>query len=338
METYQTRVVTGLRTNGIPAMLVLGAARGQEAYSILMCNLAQSNAPGWHCDLFYQRGNPVFDSISSFPLGPALGLLPDWGAMVDYAISNRYRIVLAPVTEAELELSRHAPLWEHATAAGVAVVIPHYASDATYPVTYERIVPPQRLGAAITVGCGTVTNQHSYGPGLEFFDSGPAVVRVGYGTLSQNDSAAVLAAKLARVLEANPGCNVWDARQHLRQSASLYAAGWREDGGYGRPPAGLAKIAKLDLAPPLEIHAQKSTDGKSVAFSWLNFRQSDFAATVITKAGGGKIYEGTGTNFVWRSDAAGEAAFQFFTRGKSGRRSRDEAYTTVRVEGLLPGD
>ena len=149
------------------------------------------------------------------------------------------------------------------------------------------------------------------------------------------DAAAVVAGKLAQILDANPQYNIWDARQHLRQSSSYYQTGWIEDGGYGRPPAHPARIAVLDPAPPLEIQAVKSPDGYSVTLSWQNFLQSSFAETVIMRKDGRTLYHGTGTSFVWRSDVNGDETFRFFSRDKSGRLSRAESYTVLPVTGLV---
>jgi hypothetical protein len=148
------------------------------------------------------------------------------------------------------------------------------------------------------------------------------------------DAAAVVAGKLAQILDANPRYNIWDARQHLRQSSSYYPTGWVEDGGYGRPPAQPARIPVLDPAPPLEIEATRSPDGTSVTLSWQNFLQSSFDETVIMRKDDRQIYHGTGTNFVWRSDVNGDETFRFFSRDKSGRLSRPESCTVLSVTDL----
>ena len=338
MEVFQTRTVTGLKTNGIPSLLVLGGPAGHEAEASRLASRLRQSATNWLCDVVYRPGNSNYDGIKSFPWGNLVALLPDWPAMVDYALSNHYRLVLAPGSVPdEPTPARHADLWVRAVEGGMTVVVPHSATRVRLPGgTITNLLVPPRLGAAIVVGFGIKTNLQTRGPGLEFFDSGSLAGGPGSfgGPLeaSANSAAANFAAKLIRVLEANPDYNQWDARQHLRQSASYYAEGWRENGGYGRPPVEPARIEKLDLAPPLEIQAVKSDDGKSVTFSWLNFRQTDFAATVIQKADGATIYEGAGTNFTWRSEGTGEAVFKFVTRGKSGKLSREEGYTTVRVK------
>jgi hypothetical protein len=88
------------------------------------------------------------------------------------------------------------------------------------------------------------------------------------------------------------------------------------------------------LPPPLETQATKSAGGDSVTFSWLNFLQSSFPETVITRKDGRTVYRGTGTNFVWRSDVNGEEAFGLCSRDKSGRLSKPESYTILPVTGL----
>jgi arginyl-tRNA synthetase len=90
----------------------------------------------------------------------------------------------------------------------------------------------------------------------------------------------------------------------------------------------------LDPAPPLEIQAARSPEGDAVVLSWQNFLQSSFAETVIQRSDGRTIYEGTGTNFVWRSDVNGDETFRFFSRDKAGRLSKPESYTVLPVEGL----
>jgi hypothetical protein len=169
---------------------------------------------------------------------------------------------------------------------------------------------------------------------LEFYDSAPADAGSMFGGVTQNEAAAVVAAKLAHILDAHPHYNVWDARQHLRQISSHYASGWVEDGGYGRPPAFPEKIAMLEPAPPLDIRAERAADGKSIAFAWRNFAQSSFAETVIERGNGQVIYRGTGTNFVWRSATEGNETFRFYSKDKAGRTSRPDAYTIIDVPGL----
>ena len=208
--------------------------------------------------------------------------------MVSYAITNHYRLLLAPVNYAEHDLYPFKNEWDRATAAGILVVLPHNALASHSRKPQARRLSPPRLFSAVTVGEGVITNRLSFGPGLECFDAPAPLPSRTSGTENQMDAAAVVAGKLAQILDANPRYNIWDARQHLRQSSSYYATGWVEDGGYGRPPAQPARIPVLDPAPPLEIQATKSADGTSVTFSWQNFLQSSFAETIIMRKDGRK--------------------------------------------------
>jgi hypothetical protein len=161
----------------------------------------------------------------------------------------------------------------------------------------------------------------SFGPGLEFYDAPP---NVDPGFLNQNEAAAVVAGKLARLFDANPGYNPWDARQHLRQTASGYATGWREDGGFGRPSTYPVPLSHLDPAPPFEAAATLAPDAKSVVFTWRNFLQTGYAATIIRDEQDQLIYQGNGTNCVWQAAPSPHAVFKFYSRDASGRLSRSE--------------
>jgi len=252
--------------------------------------------------------------------------------MVDYAISNNYRIVIAPASQTEDDLYRFKKDWDRAAAAGILVVLPHYVALTKVQAMQTRTLSPPRLFSAVTVGDGTTNALRSFGPGLEFVDA--SVVRGAVLDERAQLEAATVAGKLAQILDANPNYNLWDTRQHLRQSASHYADGWREEDGYGRPPESPATITTLDIAPPLDLQAVRAPDGKSVTFSWLNFRQSSFAESVILRGNGQTIYHGTGTNFTWRSDMDGKEMFHFHSKDKAGRLSRDESCTKFEMTDL----
>jgi hypothetical protein len=332
METYQTRTVTGLCHGAYQTCVVLGAPAGNETIVYGIANRFQQVATNWVCDLIYRPGNPFYDKLTAFPYDSVAAVLPDFTAMTSFAISNHYRILLAPVTYAETNLSRFKTDWDRATAAGILVVLPHHVSVSTSRKHEARRLTPPRLFSAVIVGEGLATNRLSFGPGLEFFDA--PVAPIASGLTNQMDAAAVIAGKLAQILDTHPAYNIWDARQHLRQSASNYATGWIEDGGYGRPPDRPAKIAVLDPAPPLDIQAARSPSGDSVTFQWQNFLQTGFVETVITRSNGATIYHGNGTNFLWRTDTDGDETFHFFSKDKSGRLSKPESYTLLTVTGL----
>jgi hypothetical protein len=334
MESYQTRTVTGLNCGPYQTCLVLGAPASEAELTRNLGERFQQVAPNWVCDLVSRSGDVYCDKLTSIPIGPVVAVLPDFSAMTSYALSNHYRILLAPVTYPDRDLYHFKSDWDRATAAGILVVLPHHASMSSARNAQARRLSPPRLFSAVTVGEGVTTNRLSFGPGLEFFDTpaGPSPIPI--GLTNQMDAAAVIAGKLAQILDAHPHYNLWDARQHLRQSASYYGTGWVEDGGYGRPSAQPARIAVLDPAPPLEIQAAKSAGGDSVTFAWQNFLQSSFAETVIQRADGRTIYHGSETNFLWRSDVSGDETFRFYSKDKSGRLSRPESYTVLPVTGL----
>jgi hypothetical protein len=332
MESYQTRMVTGLNFRLNRTCLVLGAPARENQINAVLQNRFQHVATNWVCDMVYRSGDALSDGLARFPQGPVVAVLPDFSAMVDYAISNNYRIVIVPASQTEDDLYRFKNHWDRATAAGILVVLPHYVALTKVQALETRTLSPPRLFSAVTVGVGMTNSLRSFGPGLEFVDASP--VR---GAVLQEPAqyqTATIAGKLAQIFDANPNYNPWDARQHLRQSASHYAHGWREDGGYGCPPESPATITTLDIAPPPGIEVVRAPDGKSVTFSWMNFRQTSFAETVILRGDGQVIYHGTGTNFTWRCDTDGKETFRFHSKDKSDRLSRNESYAASEITGL----
>jgi hypothetical protein len=194
----------------------------------------------------------------------------------------------------------------------------------------QRFADGLGLRAAVAVAGGVTANTTSYGPGVEFIDSLPN------GDAAQSWANQVLAAKFARVLEDHPRYNIWDARQHLRQVASNWEQGWNERIGYGRVDLS-RRVDKLLPAPPIEFRTDILDGGHRVLFTWRNFLQSDFAATVITRRDGRIIYEGQGTNVVWRSDVNGDETFIYYSKNKSGDTSRIESYQRRIVTNLYAG-
>ena len=75
-----------------------------------------------------------------------------------------------------------------------------------------------------------------------------------------------MAAKFARILDAHPNYNIWDARQHLRQAGNFWTNGWSEKNGYGRVNA-TAVVGKLRPGPPVEFYARKSRNRREVIFT-----------------------------------------------------------------------
>lgn len=333
MESYQTCSVAGLQCRLNRTCLVLGWPGSDAFAESAMLRRFQDTAPEWLCEWVRFPGKDSSHPPASASPDAATADTPDFAAMVNYAISNDYRLILTALPRGvEGELYRYKSDCDRAAASGHLIVAPHNPSPSQSRKPQARRLSPPRLFSVVTVGGGETNNLLSFGPGLEVFD---APRPTSAAQLTQTEAAGVVAGKLAAILDANPAYNIWDARQHLRQSASYCATGWIEDGGYGRPPDQPAKITLLDPAPPLDAQAVKSDDGKSVTFSWQNFLQSSFAETVIQRKDGRVIYHGTGTQFVWRSDVKGDEAFKFFSKDKSGCLSRTESYTVFLVTGLV---
>jgi hypothetical protein len=341
IETYQHRTVPGLSYAGKPSCLILADPGDRAPGAMEMMAVFGATAPtNWVCDMACRPESQAAQWVGMFQgHSPYVAVLPDFAAMVDYAISNRYRLILVPSSPTvDADLSVYDPLWRRAMAAGLSVVTPHSGS---WPETKaaSKLSSPAALKAAITVTYAEGTNVLTSGPGLEFTDAAappPGILGAYYD--SANAAAAKLATKLARIMAEYPFFNAFDARQSLRQTGSHYMDGWSPEYGYGTPLTTPIARKPLELAPPLDMRMERSVDGKSVVFSWLNFRQTAFAATVIQDSKGATLYAGQGTNFIWHSDLTGDATFKFYTKGKSGRLSRDEAYTVVRLEGLQPGN
>ncbi len=328
LESYQRRTVKGLTKGVYLSCAVFGASVGEEAKNDKLSQIFLHVAKDWTCDQLYRTGNAFYDKVKSFPQGAVAGVFPDFSAMTAFAMKNNYRIIVAPVTPEEGDLFRYKSAWDQAVAAGVAVVLPHHASLSISRKPQARRLSPPRLFSAITVGYGLTNNLRSFGPGLEFYDASDLPgTEVGFA--NQTDAAATVAGKLARILAANPGYNLWDARQHLRENSTGYTEGWKEDGGYGRPALEPLRRARLDPAPPVDIQARRSADGKGIEFSWLNFAQSSFDRTIIRQADGREIYSGSGSTFVWQGGNSGN--FKFFTRDRAGNLSRSETFTSVEV-------
>ncbi len=334
-ESYQKRTVNGLESGVYKGCVVFSAPGGGETLARAMAERFSQVATNWVCDVALLPGNAHYDKVKNFPAGDVAGVLTDYSAMTSLAISNHYRVVIAPLTLLETNSYAFKQDWDRAAAAGVLVVVPHSASGSTSRLPQARRLSPPRLFSAVTVGEGVTTNRMSFGPGLEFYDAPAVRASADSGITNEMDAAGVVAGKLAQILDANPQYNIWDARQHLRQSSSNYSSGWVEDGGYGRPPVQPAKIAVLDPAPPLDLQAARSASGDSVRLEWQNFLQRNFSGTVVTRGNGQIIYQGTGTNFTWQSDVDGNETFHFFSKDKEGRLSKAESYTVLPVSGLV---
>jgi hypothetical protein len=103
------------------------------------------------------------------------------------------------------------------------------------PIQGNGPTPTMIVSGGYSTSSGAVL---AYGPQGEFID---AVWNGGLiGTTPQYDCAqswahSATAARYAKLKGLHPTWNVFDLRQALRQTCTFYAAGWRQDGGYGFP-------------------------------------------------------------------------------------------------------
>ncbi len=145
-----------------------------------------------------------------------------------------------------------ASYWGCAVDNGIMPFAPHYNNN-----NGLRFDDPIGIRSAISVAGGVVRNVTSYGQSLEFIEAVPGPdgnpLR---GDTAQSWANQALAAKFARILDAHPNYNIWDARQHMRQAASFWASGWTETNGYGRVNE-RAVVGKLLPGPPVEFHGRE---------------------------------------------------------------------------------
>ncbi|HYG35435.1 MAG TPA: hypothetical protein VEC99_11655, partial [Clostridia bacterium] len=263
---------------------------------------------GWICDFSW-------DVMKRFGLDPTNTSSAE---LFDFIGEHRlgYRIVIACGP-----FGSTAPHWGKALDNGMMPFAPQGNN-----VSGLRVEDRLGLRSAIGVAGGNKVNVTSYGPGVEFIDALPVTIgNPSFEDAAQSWANQVVAGRFAHVLDANLHYNIWDARQHLRQAATLWQTGWNETNGYGRVNE-KAIISKLLPAPPVDFSAALSRDRHFVCFTWRNFLQSNFAATVIARQDGRILYEGTGTNFTWLVDREGSETFVYWSRNRFGEKSRIESY------------
>lgn len=286
------------------------AQKAKDVFLRLVNNQANDPAKGWTCDLSY-------DVLVRLNLDPT-NTPPDTLFKELRRRRLGYRIVIQ-----NQALGATAWYWAAAVDNGLMPFAPQGNNDPGQRFPYGLGLYP-----AVSVAGGVTQNQSSYGPGVEFIDALPS------GDAAQSWANQVVAAKFATLLDQHRRYNIWDARAHLRQSASNWAAGWNERDGYGRPLTTSLSTSLLPQ-PPVEFTTSVSSDGRKVTFTWKNFLQSGFNSTVIARGDGRIIYRGRGTTYVWNSDVDGSETFTYWSRNAAGRTSRLESYQTRTVTGLV---
>jgi hypothetical protein len=282
--------------------LVIGSV-GNEAHEASVRQYFLDTA-SWTCH--------IAEIGAGTPAGNIVTYQSNVSGCVQYAIDNEYKIIIRSYTGVysfKLE-------WDAAVNAGIAVVHAHGSNSNVF------LSNPPFLISAITVGGGTTTNVRSYGPGLEIFDATVA------SETEESWTTAVIAGRLANILDDNPTYNIWDARQHLRQQATLYS-NWTQANGYGKATNDV--VSELGIAPPLECQATKAGNNGSVTFNWRNFLQTEYVRTRVSKAGT-PIYQDTGVSHVWTSDQIGSQNFGLFT--ETSLLSAEDSYSQFTITGL----
>ena len=243
---------------------------------------------------------------------------------------------------------------EYAAVSQTAIFTPHSHNSWTVGCgpLYQQLYPSFQgpPSGVMNVGGGNIAasppyRTESYGPNEEFFDGASP------GDTAESWAFSATAAKYAKIKQSNPGWNVYDIRQYLRQASTYWTSGgqpvWREDGGFGYPqianqfgmptPFTEANVTlPLEAGPPMEIKYTVSADGKVVSFTWKNFLQTGFTGTMIKLNDSQTIYDGAQPSCTWNSTVTGNATFHFYTKLANGGLSRAEAYTVVTVPNLQP--
>jgi hypothetical protein len=275
----------------------------------LVNNPSNSPTVGWTCDFSHD----VMLSLNLNPTNATFEQLFD-------AIRRKrlgYRIVMQNGARGAT-----LPFWTNALDSGIMPFAPQGNNDPGM-----RFDDPPGLFPAVSVAGGITDNASSYGPGVEFIDALPN------GDSAQSWANQAVAAKFAKILDDHRNFNIWDARAYLRQSASNWQAGWNERNGYGRPDPN-QNIPRLFPEPPLQFTPTVTADGRQVIFTWRNFPQTRFTASVIARSDGRIIYRGRATRFVWNSDVNGTETFRYWSRDNSGRTSPIQSYQVRTVSGL----
>ncbi len=271
----------------------------------------QQSAVGWTCDLSYDlMGESQNEPHQCNPRGVCSRRF-DGNALVTASSGRTGRV------------ASQLPFWTNAP--GQRRLPFRSGKGTTTPGS--RFGRPPGLFPGVSVAGGVVENTSSYGPGVEFIDALPN------GDAAQSWANQAVAAKFAKVLDENRNYNIWDARAHLRQSASKWQEGWNERNGYGRPTTD-TDIIRLLPEPPVQFATRVSADGRQVLFTWRNFTQSRFRTTVIARGDGRIIYKGKGTRFVWNSDVNGSETFRYWSRDNAGQTSPIQSYQVRTVSGL----
>lgn len=262
--------------------LVLGHAGNENHEQSVRSHFLANSPSGWDCDIAMVGSGTTGNNIVTY--------LPSINKIVEYSINNNYKIIIrsySNVFSFKFE-------WDYATDNNVIVVHAH-GSNENIKLTY-----PPYLISAITVGGGVTSNVRSYGPGLEL-----------YGQTNDNYTeeswvTAVVAGRVATIIDNNPFYNIYDVRQHLRQTCDLYVSGWNENNGFGKVQQ--YTPVNLHIGSPLSFTHNNINDS-TILFTWKNFLQTNYTNTTISSNKVGIIYSGTSTSYQYSATTSGDHTF-----------------------------
>lgn len=130
---------------------------------------------------------------------------------------------------------------------------------------------------SVSAGDGSGNCDASYGLGLEFFYNDET---------DQSYATARIAGIIGQMMIDHPTWNFHDCRMALRQTASLYATGWVEDGGYGYvDKVAATAVSTIAMFSPMRQVVVHDDVEKTITFTWVNSPQSGFSAIIVVKYG-----------------------------------------------------
>lgn len=182
-------------------------------------------------------------------------MLGDLSEGIQYAIDNGFSIISRSTTGlCDYVDEIYGGL---AYANGIGICMAH--SDNVH----SRYTEPSKLGYICAVGAGTPEGTfRSYGPGMEF-----------YSSISNYESYATpsVAGLIGQLMINNPTWTFQDARQAIRQTASLFGTGWIEHEGFGDVDYTAAKAVTTPLpSQPINkefVFKKRSVVGESIVLA-----------------------------------------------------------------------
>lgn len=285
--------------------LVIGIAGNEYHESLVRSYFLSASSSSWTCDIATINGT-TGGNIVYAPRSISDAIL--------YAISESYKIVIRSYTS----INVYDSLWQLANENNIVVVHAHGSN-----INNER--PYDRFYHAIGVGGGISENVRSYGLGLDVYDATDSELT------EESWSTPTVAGMVAHIIENNPSYNVWDVRQHLRQTSNGHGE-WDNQNGYGRCEL-YSSVSGLDQAPVLYFGGSFDVATNKVNLQWTNFKQSGFEFSQILFQNE-PIYQGQLEYFSWTPSTTGNIDLFIKSIG-NGSTSNSESFTTILISGII---